>query len=190
MNKYKNTTNPADITTRWLIILSECSSTFEHVPGSSNVLADYLSGCNFDNNQENFLTTPNLISETQSLPIVDCETPISLSPLSNTYHVNCLISGKHTNRYPLLEISNETFRNEQQNDLNLVTIYDHILQNGTSPSFPKYFIRPDFKVIMLKKDLINNSFSYHIVVPYSLESKVLTISHLSHFGLAKTYDFI
>lgn len=60
--------------------------------------------------------------------------------------------------------------------------------------FPMYFILSDNKVLMIKKENIyNNTFSYQIiVVPDSKslidpEAKVLTICHLSHFGLTKTH---
>ena len=82
---------------------------------------------------------------------------------------NCLISGKISKRDPLLEICNETFVTEQSKDSELSVIYHEILNNGSSKKFPNYFIHPDSKVLMLKKqNHIQNTFSYHIIVPHSL----------------------
>ena len=49
--QYKKTKNLADLTIKWLLELSKYSYTFEHVPGTSNLLVNYLYRCNFQNNQ-------------------------------------------------------------------------------------------------------------------------------------------
>ena len=41
-----------------------------------------------------------------------------------------------------------------------------------------------------KKKRLNNTFSSLIIVPDSLKNKVLIISHLSHFALTKTHEFL
>ena len=190
LKKYKKTDNPVDITAQWLMDFSEYTYTFEHIPGSTNILADYLSRCNFDNNQETLTSNPELISDRHALPII-YSTPNSNRVPSSTVHVNCLISGPNHKRDPLLEISNETFIEEQTKDPQLSCIYKEILQKGCSEKFPKYFIHPDSKVLMFKKEnTINNTFSYLIIVSDSLKSKILTISYLSHFGLTETYEFV
>ena len=44
---------------------------------------------------------------------------------------------------------------------------------------------------MLKKQYhIRNKFSYHIIVQHFLKGKVLTVAHVSHFGITKTNEFL
>ena len=151
--------------------LSECSYTFEHIPGTPNLLADYLSRCNFENNQETLATNSKLIHEKHALPIVN-DSKVNKTP----HAVNCLISGNENKKDPLLEISNQTFVQEQIKDPELAPIYNEIVKKGSSSKYPNYFIHPDSKILMFKKEnVINNTFSYLIIVPLSLRSKVLTI---------------
>lgn len=63
-------------------------------------------------------------------------------------------------------------------------------KTGLSVKYPNYFIHPDTKVLMFRKEHIDSTITFHIVVPHSLKSKTLAIAHLSHFGLKKTYEFL
>ena len=76
-NTIKKTNIPADLTTKWLLELSEYSYTFECVLGSFNLLADNLSRCNFQNNQLTLSSYSKLIFDTQLLSIVDNDIEIN-----------------------------------------------------------------------------------------------------------------
>lgn len=195
LKKYKRITNPADCATRWLMELSQYSFVFQHIPGNTNVLADYLSRENFEQVQETLSTNPELINEhTVPLPIIensvstsDCTSP-NFSKNSNS--VNC-VNQLVTTTDPPFEISNQTFQKEQLNDPDLAVIIDSIIQKGSYEPDNNYFIHPDSKILMLKKSNSQNSeFTYLIVVPKNLKSKTLSIAHMSHFGLQKTYEFL
>ena len=55
--------NPAPIIARWLLFLSEFQYDFQHIPGSKNLLADYLSRVTNDDEQE---TVNKNLSENQN----------------------------------------------------------------------------------------------------------------------------
>lgn len=124
LKKYKKTTNPADITTRWLTELSEYTYTFDPIAESSNILSDYLSRCTFDKNRQDLKLYPELINKPYVLQIVDNHTAENANEhfIHNAHSVNYLIVGKKDKKDPLLEISNETFVNEQKSDTKLSII--------------------------------------------------------------------
>jgi transposase InsO family protein len=197
LKNYKKVKNPADITTRWMLELSEYSFTFQHVPGKTNVLADYLSREDFSQNKQDIVSNPQLILQKDSVvPVVDNDYVSSHSNQPNVQQnqgVNVIVtdSQNSNSKDPLLEISDATFVNAQINDKKLAPIYNQILQFGKYSKDERYFIQPDSKVLMIKSaNNFNRDFSYLIVVPHSLKAKVLRINHLSHFGFKKTYEFV
>lgn len=195
LGKYKKCTNPADIVTRWLMELSEYSFTFHHVPGDTNVLADYLSREDFTENQISLSTNPELINENNAIVPIDIETvhveQSNCVKNVNIEHSNFMVTEINDVRDPLLEISNETFVKEQSKDSQLSVIYNEILNTGTCVKDKNYYIHPDTKVLMYKKyNEYNLNYQHVIVVPQSLKAKALAIAHVTHFGLQKTYNFL
>ena len=84
-----------------------------------------------------------------------------------------------------------TFVEEETKDPELFQIYNEITNNASASKYPYYFMHPNSKILMFKKEnAINNIFSDLIFVPKSRSSKVFTIMHLSHFGLTKIYEFL
>ena len=63
-----------------------------------------------------------------------------------------MISRNASKKDPLLGISNQTFVSEQIKSPQLKPIYEEILNNGCSKMFPKYFIHPDSKALMFKRE--------------------------------------
>lgn len=177
LTHFKKSALPTDITARWLLELSEYTINFKHIPGKENVLADYLSRLNEDPPQENLNNNKSLLSSVQILPIVE-------EKVLNIHHVNLNISAPNKND-PLLEISLDTIRHEQKNDKRLRKIYRDIKTNKFKKSNANFFIHPHFNLL---------SYHHHarsvFVLPQTLHAKALTIAHLPHYGIAKTYEFL
>ena len=76
------------------------------------LFADYLSQCNFDNNQQTLTCNPELILDKHAPPIVHNNSNINEAS-SSSILVICLISDSSQRKDPLLEIFNETFTEEQ-----------------------------------------------------------------------------
>lgn len=71
IEKYKKNSNPADLVTRWLMELSEFSFTFQHIPGKSNLLADYMSRLTDAPHSIDLNSNPELLKSKHVLPIID-----------------------------------------------------------------------------------------------------------------------
>lgn len=198
---YKKTQSPADLITRWLLLISEYSFTFEHIKGTNNVLSDYLSRLNEPPSQDDIQSDPTLISSKDILPITENDTQINQSNSSNTTlpeFNNVLNAIQSDLKDPLLEISNSTFLKHQLTDLNTSLIYNAIMNREQTPTLKNYVIDPDTKLLFYTKYDIDNADSelqhdnkpFRIVVPKVLIPKVLRIVHLPHFGRTKTYEFL
>ncbi|XP_015904967.2 uncharacterized protein [Parasteatoda tepidariorum] len=165
---YKKVQSPADLITRWLLQISEYDFTIEHVPGSKNVLPDYLS--RILNGQE--MKTPISFSETTDdriLPYIDT--------------INALVTNTPKN-----EISISTIRPEQMNDPSTLEVIQFLKSNSLrgSQQFKNFFLHPQDNVLMF----LSHKDDMKIVLPESLKSKALQIAHFNHFGFEKTYQFL
>ena len=81
--------SPADIITRWLMTLIEYSFEFTHIPGKTNVLADYFLRTSFPNTAE-LHTNPELSSD-QILPVdVEKINPFAVLNVNNNCFSNPL----------------------------------------------------------------------------------------------------
>lgn len=86
------------------------------------------------------------------------------------------------------EISNETNSREQRNDKET---NDLINQNFNSPIQSNFFISPSSG--LLCQTVVNNQNNNHltncqIVLPMQIRAKALCLSHLTHFGVQKTFE--
>lgn len=174
---YKKSTSPADITTRWLMAISEYSFDFEHVAGKENLLPDFLSRCPQPERVSVIHDTEN---ESLIMPFVET------SDISDA-HVNVLnyqhIDGDN-------EIHINTFLEEQAKDKNIQDIINGIQPKSTVKSkkrFQNFFISPSTQLVM-HIDYKTNCET--IVVPDSLKLKALNIAHISHTGVNKTFDIL
>lgn len=88
LQHYKKTSSPMDLTTRWLVALSEYDFDFQHIKGSENVLADYLSRNSFENQSQDLNSNPALLHSQEALPVV-INSPSSVvqsPPCTNACH--------------------------------------------------------------------------------------------------------
>lgn len=186
LEHYKKTTSPADITTRWLMELSEYSFRFKHIAGKQNILADYLSRLEMEPARQDINSNPEIINNNDEIfPIVQEN---DIQECTKNFS-NYLLSSENDFQDPLLEISNKMFLIEQKKDKYLNKMYQGILHNRYNKSNQNYFIDPESRLLKYKpQDQYNN----HpvIVVPNSLKAKVLAITHLTHFGIQKTYELL
>lgn len=123
------------------------------------------------------LNSSNFVNHNSSL----FECVLSLNVLTSNMDVD-----------PLLEISHQTLLKDQLKDRKLSLIYNKILNRQKIEHF---CIDPATRLLMFCKTeddclTLNNSSKFKIVVPDSLKAKALTIAHATHFGSAKTYEFL
>jgi len=210
INFLKKSSNPSGITTRWLLELAEYQFNFQHIPGKSNVLADFFSRTEFPNTQD-LSSNPELINE-HHLPIVHTDSFEDNTPPDNLvlFHqdsnsnniTNNDPSSSSTNSSnctdPPLNISNETLVTEQLKDANLLTIIN-LLRNSSSeapipPKYKGYILHPDNSLLLYcDRDvdpLLASPSDLKIVVPESLKYKALQIAHHTHMGIKKTYEIL
>lgn len=172
LSHYKRISSPADITTRWLMEISEYSFEFQHIPGKDNVLADYLSRLE---------SSPKKISISQQPEIINSEEilPLEVNLISDTPGVSV---------DPQLDISTETMVTEQHLDSTLSPIIQSIINNNSQNTSNQYFINPDDDILYFINPKHDDS--PKIVVPTKLIPKVLAIAHVSHQGISKTYAYL
>ena len=189
LEKYKSTTSPVDLTTKWLIDLYTYDFTFKYIKGQTNVLADYFSREIFDGHSQNLSTNPELIPSI--LPIETNSPRVELHQITGNKSQNiCNVDIKQTNVKDLdMQISTDTFFKEQRNNKDTLKIINNITSDKPAIRFKNYFIHPDNGLLMIKKKFIHPENSKHakIVVPASLKAKVSKISHMPHFGIFNTY---
>jgi transposase InsO family protein len=184
---YRKSSSPADITTRWLMELSEYSYVFQHIPGNQNFLADYFSRIPQEVPQQSLEDNPSLVQSSEILPVIhekpseeNCCMP-EVSHVLNNINVNT--------QDPLLEISSNTFVTEQLKDPDLSLIYNKLL-NKIPINNKNYFIDKETSMLKINPTSKENSSTHpKIVVPKSLVHKVCRISHLTHLGIHKTFQF-
>lgn len=183
---YKRTTSPADLTTRWLVELSNYDFTFKYLKGESNILADYFSREDFTNHTQDLNSNPELINDQNILPISTNSPTIELYHLNNNSAEN---SSDVVMQDPPMQISNKTFLMEQKNDPTTMKIIDSITSENPDPKFKNYFIHPDNGLLMIKRKFLDpeNALNTKIIVPQKLKSKILNICHMPHFGIRNTY---
>lgn len=209
LRHYRKITSPADIVTRWLLALSEYTFDFKYIPGPENVLADYFSRA-----VDPDLAQPAINSDDTDLILPFCDINHQCSVLSSTdqpcneTYVNsdvtkCKINDNvqidnniefcHNNNLehndPCLEISTDTFKLEQSKDTNIIEIVQ-FLSNPTlvNVNKAKNFLISQNKLLMYATD--HEPHKHKIVVPESLKAKVLSICHVSHTGIQKTYELV
>ena len=211
LKNYRKITSPADIVTRWLLELGEYSFTFQHIKGKDNNLSDYLSRTSFENNNETLNDNPNLMHE-HPLPIVTENLEEDILPENVIFNqfssnnnenspnpqfvqpnINMLQETTIVKDSPL-EISPETFLKQQMDDTHLSEIRQHLIKYPRSRFHKNYFIHPQTNLLMHSSEYPKNQLSqpdiYKIVVPNTLKTKVLTIAHHPHYGIAKTYEIL
>lgn len=180
---YKRTTSPADLTTRWLVELSNYEFTFKYLKGESNILADYFSREDFSNHTHDLNSHPELINDAHLLPISTNSSTIE----QNLNNVTAQESS--STQDPPMEISENTFLIEQRNDPAIMEIIDSITSENPNPKFKNFFIHPDTGLLMIKRKFVDSENSPHIkiIVPQCLKPKILKICHMPHFGIRNTY---
>ena len=207
LDKYKKSSSPADVTTRWLMELSEYSFNFVHIPGTQNILADFLSRCSSEPITEDILSNPQLLSSDEVLPVVNKESdlhndicnqlytaeetvPHKVDSLNtSTHYVNTLEHSAKT-QDPLLEISDNTIFIEQQKDTQLTKIIKDLQEKKNHNKTKNYYINPENKLLCYCKNVPEESQLHRAVLPRSLLFKALTIAHISHTGICKTLQNI
>ena len=204
LKHYKKVTSPSDITTNWLLKLSEYDYSFQHIPGKINVLADFFSRTSFENNSEDLNKNPNIINSNDILPIINenlntlednhvpDQTTHIKSPENNTGHQEVDKILKQLNNIPpdpLLQITEEMILLEQLKDKQLSKIYTDILNNNKSQLTVNYFICPTSRLLRFARDpSVHQDAENRIALPRSLQAKAIRISHIPHFGILKTYQ--
>lgn len=207
LKKYKKSSSPADITTRWLLEISEYSFSFQHIPGDQNLFADYLSRMPPPEIID-ISTAPELLLSEESLPISSScndlhkylmEQQDSLQKsqlLSSKFHqnkerqkdqqINCLQQCD-----PLLEISDETIRKEQRKDPKLMKIIEELQLKPIPKHIKNYYLLSPLELLCFSAnyspDIIH---SHRVVLPSTLIPKALTIAHITHTGVRKTLQNI
>lgn len=183
LSHYKKTTSPADITTRWLLQLGEYSFTFKHIAGKENLLPDYFSRLHEPPTVEDITSNPNLLCSDEPLPVVNLN---ALRKEPNVCHDQ--VDPIHEDGRN--EVQLKTIYDAQRTDDELQAIFKKILQNNSS--IPNFFIDSQTNLLMfLRKHELGREHSKPlIVIPKSLQAKVLNIAHFSHFGIVKTYEFL
>lgn len=174
---YKKSTSPADLTTRWLLALSEFSYDFVYLPGKDNVLSDYFSRCQNPDFRQNCDINELADENPQSI----------ILPFVEPKEWVCA-----TQADPESEISTETFKHEQTLDLEICDIISQLNNNSkvNNKFVDKFFVSPTNGLLMYHKEWAKNKFADLIVVPKSLKYKVLKIAHGSHTGVNKTYEIL
>ena len=211
LDKYKRSSSPTDIITRWLMELSEFSFSFIHVPGKENVLADYLSR-SAEPPTEDLSSNPDIINSDKALPVVNNSNDLHQEIVSqfqaatsdnafgasvvpkvnkqisqNEFQINHISQTNTSTPDPLLEISDKTIFNEQRKDKILKKIIDDLQLNHTSNKLKGYYINPENNLLCFNNFLDPEQIELHrAVLPEVLVFKALSIAHITHTGINKT----
>lgn len=185
LKHYKSISSPTDLTTRWLLALSEYNFSFEHISGHKNVLADYFSRIPEELSKNDIVSHPELLNTNEILPVEE---------LTSKHEYACNHVTVTNLKDPLLEISTDTFLKEQLRDPELTNIYKNIQQQKEHIAQQDYVIS-SLNNLLYKYVKDNNSqnaisSSPRLVVPKALIPKVLRITHMGHLGVAKTYALL
>ena len=90
-----------------------------------------------------------------------------------------------------MEISDSTILSEQLKDKTLSKFYKDILDNKDSPQTKNFFICPSTKILMFVKDPeAGENATPRVALPKTLRYKALSIAHVSHYGISKTFQFL
>lgn len=193
---YSKVESPANIVSRWLLALGEYDYDFTHVPGKQNLLADYFSRTPFPNTSD-ITTSPELLTSNQVLPLPTeenvCATHTSpavetVSDDPSIHMDNLLSSVSNLSPDPILEITNSTILKEQLFDENLKSYYKEVLSNNSCKDLKPFKICKETNLLLFNNSNKSKVKSHKIALPKSLRRKALTIAHVSHFGIHKTYD--
>lgn len=191
LQHYKQVSSPTDLTTRWLLSISEYNFNFKHIPGQKNVLADYFSRVDQHLPKQDVTSKPSTLISDEILPVeeINVVTHQSNDDDNITFHSK-QSKGKQD---PLLEISVQTFFTEQQKDKELQVIINKLKAAKGNKLTRVYFISDQNNLLYRDINMSNGKFNpstARVVVPKSLVPKVLRIMHLGHRGVQKTYEFV
>ena len=204
LKHYKKISSPTDLTTRWLMSISEYTFKFTHIPGQKNVLADYFSRIPEELPKQDINSHPEILHSKEILPVEErCHlTQIQDNNIREDSKCQENASNKQKSpllptpmkQDPLLEISTETFHIHQRKAPELKQIFHSVQNNKNDNKFKNFFICKNnlllYKYVNISSSSICNSFAPKLVVPKSLVPKILRIMHVSHLGISKTYELI
>lgn len=193
LKHFKKVVSPANIISRWLLTLGEYDFSFEHIPGKNNVLADFFSRTPFPDT-EDLSNNPQLVNSEQVLPVdiesinTTCTTVRSTQSVSNSVQ-QILDSLNNLPIDPPFQISDKTVLKEQLLDRNLSKFYNDILNKKETNDTKFFCICPTSKILLFIQDpkSTTEDVSPKIAMPHSLREKALSIAHVPHFGIHKTF---
>lgn len=194
LNHYKNSSSPADIITRWLMEISEYSFSFEHIPGSENILADYISRIPVPSPSEDIITNPKLLETDEIIPVDNSELDLRNNlphdlQRCNHFDTNhdspCFLLNINTNNH----ISDELLYSEQRKDHGLRKIINKLENNTYKGQNNPYYLHPQTNILCYDKFFSSELNNLHrAVLPTSLLSKALALAHVTHAGFNKTLE--
>lgn len=162
---YRKTKSPADIVTRWLLELSEYTFKFKHIAGNQNVMADYWSRMPNPDFREKCIESDG----TPVLPFVETVSPEEVNTLN------------------VCQVQKSEILQAQLEDNEIKAIIQQIKDSSLKhcSKIKDFIIDEETELLMyLYKS------QPKIVIPNTLKSKIISMCHSSHLGVAKTYELI